>query len=303
MVVSIALRFTNHQLIMRTVAIYFVLSFTWISYVHSASYLNKENPYMNFDCDVDAAFKCESDFLNCKLFSGPADDAETLCKCGEEFYGDCLRKAGCQTYPQVDELSNNEIYMKLCVNHIINNNCPSTLMCSMNCASDGSIDPTTSKIIPFNNFGVYYLRIRICLRKVHTNKRDRYAVIDAAACDTLADFDVCSRWIPPKTFVPVALPINTTYIEVDSCEINADGEKFCRTSNPSPVRIYGNQYIFPRTFDVPQTKESICAKNDDCLGTFCDFKFNPPMCSPKTLRHVSLMVCLYLICTVCFILN
>jgi hypothetical protein len=189
---------------------------------------------MNFDCDIDAAFKCESEFLNCKLFSGPADDAETLCKCGELFYGDCLRKAGihlliydhhcntllffeknvsflgCQTYEQVDELSDHQIYMKLCVNHIINNNCPSSLMCAMNCASDGSIDPATSKIIPFNNYGIYYLRIRICLRKIHQNKLARYSVVDAAACDTLADYDTCSRWIPPMTFVPVALPINTT---------------------------------------------------------------------------------------------
>ncbi len=157
--------------------------------------------------------------------------------------------------------------MKLCVNHIIKNNCPSTLMCAMNCASDGSINPETSKIIPFNNYGIYYLRIRICLKKIHANKRDRYAVLDTVACDDLKDYSVCSRWIPPRTFVPVALPINTTYIEVDSCEIRADGEYYCRTADPAPSRIYGNQYIFPRSFDVAQTKASICSKD----GTYIDY--------------------------------
>lgn len=38
---------------------------------------------------------------------------------------------------------------------------------------------------------------------------------------------VCSRWIPPGTFVPVALPIDTTYVEVDSCTYLNDGTPFC----------------------------------------------------------------------------
>jgi len=259
-----------------------------LKYDHSLSYHFSKVPS---GCETETALQCEKEFLNCKLFTGPADDASTLCTCGDQFYGDCIRKAGCETSPQVDELSTHEIYMKLCVNHIINNDCPSSLMCSINCASEGTINPLTSKIIPFNNYGIYYLRIRICRKKVHENKLERYSFIDAVACKLETDYDICSRWIPPQTFVPVALPIDTTYIEVDSCVINSDLTEaedgyYCFTSNPSPSRVYGNAYIFPRTFDVAQTNLSVCSTNDDCLGSFCETKFLPHVCSPKTLRHV-----------------
>ena len=71
-----------------------------------------------------------------------------------------------------------------------------------------------------------------------------------------------NRFIPPHTFVPVALNINTTYIEIDYCEITGYLE-----SNPSVAtyncniktdRVYGSQYLFPRSYDVVQTKDSIC---------------------------------------------
>jgi len=48
-----------------------------------------------------AALACEYDFLQCRLFTGPADDPATMCACGEIFYGQCLRAAGCQTHLQV----------------------------------------------------------------------------------------------------------------------------------------------------------------------------------------------------------
>jgi hypothetical protein len=48
-------------------------------------------------CDVAAAAKCEYDNLICKLFTGPADDPTTLCRCGGVFYGECLRMAGVGT--------------------------------------------------------------------------------------------------------------------------------------------------------------------------------------------------------------
>lgn len=34
-------------------------------------------------CDSDAAAACEYDFLQCRLFTGPADDPTTMCNCGE----------------------------------------------------------------------------------------------------------------------------------------------------------------------------------------------------------------------------
>ena len=35
------------------------------------------------ECDLVAAARCEYDFLQCRLFTGPADDAVTMCICGE----------------------------------------------------------------------------------------------------------------------------------------------------------------------------------------------------------------------------
>lgn len=144
-------------------------------------------------CDEAAALQCEYDFLQCKLFNGPANDPVTLCNCATVFYGECLRLAGCETANEVGPLSDNEIYMKTCVDFIIENNCPNSLICSINCASDANIDTETTKIIPFNNYGQYYLRVRTCLRKIHDQKLQRYATIVQTSCDKLGDFEVCSR--------------------------------------------------------------------------------------------------------------
>ena len=45
-------------------------------------------------CDTAASLQCENDFLQCKLFGGPANDRTTLCDCARSFYGDCIRVAG-----------------------------------------------------------------------------------------------------------------------------------------------------------------------------------------------------------------
>ena len=257
-------------------------------------------------CNLAAALACEYNFLQCRLFSGPADDPATMCACGEQFYGQCLREAGCQTHMQASASPNPTNYMAQCVDLIIQYNCPSTLMCSINCASEGSIDKNNVLIMPFSkyplnfvftlwtyitflssdNYGKYHLRMRFCTFKTHPQRLSRYSTVDQVPCNTNEDFLICSRWIPPLTFVPVAFITNTTYMEVDSCEVNSLGQQFCRTADPSPVRLYGNSYMFPSTFDVAQTTFSICTSNKDCLGSFCDFKFHPPVCSPKTLVHV-----------------
>jgi hypothetical protein len=76
-----------------------------LNYRARSTYLSVYPP----GCDIEAALVCEKSFLNCKLFTGPADDPKTLvrvclkclsiiffikCTCGEQFYGDCLRRAG-----------------------------------------------------------------------------------------------------------------------------------------------------------------------------------------------------------------
>lgn len=236
-------------------------------------------------CDPIAAAACENNFKKCRIFTGPAGDQATLCKCGGEHYGDCLRLAGCETSNEVDPLSLGQSYMKLCVQHMMNNDCPDTSMCFINCASDGAITRANVKIIPFNNYGKYHLRIRICDRSTHMNKLDKYSIVESVPCKEMSDFTSCARFIPPMHFVPVALPSNTTYIEVDNCEEKADGTFFCHTYIETPKRIYGNDLMFPRTFDVPFVNTSYCANDDSCTGTFCDTHFRPQICSPKTLVH------------------
>jgi hypothetical protein len=76
-------------------------------------------------------------------------------------------------------------------------------------------------------------------------------------------------------------------MEVDYCDYNIYEDKYTCDPNKSTF-LFGNKYNFPRTFDVPEITESECNVDEDCLGSFCDFKFRPPKCSPKTMRHVLL---------------
>ena len=145
----------------------------------------------------------------------------------------------------------------------MSNNCPDPLICSINCASDREVDTKTMKVIPFNNYGASYIRVRTCLNKVHDQKLSRYSEIIQPACIKLNEFQLCSRLIPPSTFVPVALPIQTTYIEIDYCviEIRESQETFiCKSTDPI-TRIYGNTFLFPNSFDVAQTNTSTCTSN------------------------------------------
>ena len=130
-----------------------LLSFVYEGRSYNGHYLGLERNV----CDEEAAADCDYEFLKCKIFTGmlslmyyslirfnyllthynagPAGDEPTLCRCGSEFWGNCLRKAGCETSRQVDPLSEKLPYMQLCVNHIMQYNCPDVTMCSINCAS------------------------------------------------------------------------------------------------------------------------------------------------------------------------
>lgn len=89
--------------------------------------------------------------------------------------------------------------------------------------------------------------------------------MNTVPCKKLEDFNICSRWIPPQTFVPVALPINTTYVEIDSCQFDDSGKPYCLTSNPPPAKLYGNKFIFPTSYNVAQTNVSVCETNGESL--------------------------------------
>ena len=91
----------------------------------------------------------------------------------------------------------------------------------------------------------------------------------------------------------MALPINATSIEVDSCittaAVNGTQQYQC-VDDPRPLRIYGSKVMWPRSVDVtPQNwTNSVCNDNSDCLGSYCDFRLNPQVCAPKSARHVQL---------------
>lgn len=214
-------------------------------------------------CDEVAAQVCEDELLFCQLFTGPSDDPETMCGCASNFFGDCLRQAGCETARQVGELTQHEVYMKVCVDTIMRYDCADTTMCSINCASEGKVDKNEAKIIPFNNFGEYYLRLKFCRSIVDPVRLERYSIVDTGDCKNLEDFQICTRWIPPATFVPVAIPADSYFVEIDSCEQGVNGT-FCRTVDPKPSRVYGNRVIWPRSYDVAQTAVSICKTDGKC---------------------------------------
>ena len=213
-------------------------------------------------CDKVAAQVCEDQLLQCQLFTGPSDDPATMCACASTFFGECVRSAGCETDRQVGALTANEVYMKVCVDTIMKYDCPDTTMCSMNCASEGVVDKDTAKIIPFNNYGEYYLRLKFCRRTVDQNTLKRYGLVYTGDCRKNADYQICTRWVPPLTFVPVAIPADSTFIEIDSCNLTDSGTvAVCEEVDPKPARVYGNQIIWPRSYDVAQTAVSICESN------------------------------------------
>jgi hypothetical protein len=135
---------------------------------------------------------------------------------------------GCETSPEVGPFTKHELYHKTCVDVIRQYDCPVTSICALNCASDGNIDPLTTRMLPINNYGQYYLRIRLCMSTVAPQKLERYSVIDPGFCKEITDFTLCSRYVPPHSFIPVAIPITATSIQIDSCERDSDGYYICR---------------------------------------------------------------------------
>ena len=238
-------------------------------------------------CDTAAAQQCEYDLLKCRLFSGPANDPVSSCSCGREYHGRCLRRAGCEFAREVGALTSHEIYTKTCVDLIVKYDCPDVLICATNCASNDQIKRSETKIIPFNNYGKYYLRIRMCNRKINKPRNAQYAMVQMGYCTNITEFTTCARYVPPFTYTPVAVPIDTSYINVDYCTILPDGKYYCFDEGElSSVRLFGNTVIWPPSFDVPQSNLSVCSTNAQCLGSVCDMNFRPHVCQPKTQKHI-----------------
>jgi hypothetical protein len=88
-----------HKLNSLTIHIITFLLFNIISIIYADEVVNivEGNSHIGLyprGCDVTQALQCEYDFLNCRLFTGPADDPPTLCACGSTYFAQCLRIAG-----------------------------------------------------------------------------------------------------------------------------------------------------------------------------------------------------------------
>lgn len=212
-------------------------------------------------CDVVAAQKCEDDFLNCHLYLGNEFNDATMCNCGYNYYSKCLPLAGCETAKQVGPFTDHLIYLKTCVDLIIQYNCPDPLICALNCASDiyATTNTTNTNILPINNYGEYHLRIRLCMNRIDTQVLDRYSIMQVGFCKNITEYISCSRFIPPHSFIPVIIPSTATSIAIDSCTIssyNGSPTYNCVDSGIPPYLLYGNDIMFPPSFDVFRTNTS-----------------------------------------------
>ena len=128
-----------------------------------------------------------------------------------------------------------EIYMKTCVDFIMKNNCPDPLICGINCATDKEIVRNEMKIVPFNNHGVNYLRIRTCLFKVHSVS-GYYVDVNDESVDKSGDDDGGDRFVD--------------YIADDNVE-SIDGLSQCNYFISTATKYFYNDdnvYIFSTFF-------------------------------------------------------
>lgn len=81
------------------------------------------------------------------LYRGPADDPPTACMCAAEFYGMCLREAGCAseyvsitptTHHDADFVGSPHSRMVECVEEHMKQDCADLSVCGSNCVGSGN---------------------------------------------------------------------------------------------------------------------------------------------------------------------
>lgn len=259
-----------------------------------------EETFEPASCNLRQQQKCEAEYLECRLYGGPADSAETECSCLTEHYGICLRNAGCAA----DRMSD-------CVSELMRFNCEDMTVCGNNCVGNGrgSIDKDTARILPVNNFGKNYLQFSVCDKGVNPAALSRFNEIRMSRCDETS-FKICPYWIPPSTFTALAIDHNATYIKMERCvyvpstsedasstgnsstysdtddaaEEDDDYVAECLT-NPRPVEYYGTKRLWPSAVDVEYAGDVFCGDDKHCSGSYCDFNHIPPKCAPKATKH------------------
>lgn len=206
---------------------------------------------------------CKLEYEQCKLVSGPAGDGydELMCGCSDQYYGVCARRAGCAS-----------TLMTECIDTLAEWGCPDDV-CGSNCAAGNAVH-----VLPVNNYGPNYLRFSVCYRQHNARSLDSYSMVVMERC---SDFHVCPYWVPPTTFTSLAIDRNASMLRMEYCVYASDDHYRC-LHDPSPREYYGTALHFPPSIDVDVATAPFCATDDDCPGSFCDTRRQPPICSPNS---------------------
>ena len=123
-------------------------------------------------CDAADELACEQDYMRCLLYEGPANDRVAACYCAGQFYGKCLRAAGCAA----------KQYQNCWKEHQMQD-CDDMTVCGSNCVGDGNgLDLSDTRILPINNFARNFLRFSVCDLGVDEDVLERFEVVRMKRC-------------------------------------------------------------------------------------------------------------------------
>ena len=121
-------------------------------------------------CFKSQATRCYKEYEQCLLHSGPASHRPTLCRCQAEYYGVCLRAAGCSAD-----------YMLECIDMQRRSDCDDMSICGSSCVGNGNDEvPDSAVVLPVNNFGRNYLRFTVCERTYNKRSLSRHSTVGGA---------------------------------------------------------------------------------------------------------------------------
>ena len=223
-------------------------------------------------CFKSKATRCRKDYEQCLLHTGPAMHQPTLCRCQAEYYGVCLREAGCAAD-----------YMLECIDMQRKSDCEDMSVCGSSCVGAANdLVPDSAVVLPVNNFGQNFLRFTVCEKTYNKRSFARHSVVKMERCDE-STFQECPYWIPPNTYTALAISSNASYLRMEYCVLTDD--TYGCVQNPRPREFYGTPIHWPSTIDVNFAESTFCRYDSDCPGSFCDHVQEPPTCSPRVRRH------------------
>lgn len=225
-------------------------------------------------CSNHKATRCLKEYEDCLLFSGPAQWQPKLCECQEQYYGVCLRGAGCAADKMLE-----------CIEMQIESACDDMSICGSNCGRhENNFVRDSQVVLPVNNFGKNFLRFSVCERSYNARSLSRHSAVRMERCDE-STFRECPFWIPPGTYTALAISSNTSYIKMEYCNLNEADDHWGCLTEPRPKEYYGTRIHWPSTIDVDFTDATFCKGDADCPGSSCDTVQQPPTCSPRVRRQ------------------